>query len=248
MHVEFRNFLTDLVLEWLRQSDFPAKDVANFQVLTPPENAEAFVGTNIAFSLSRKIAVEPVALSIQLAEFANKIEAPPFVLTAAASGYLNASPRNNAIEAFIEKFSAQIMNADFLKFSEKHLIDQIYQSQNPDIKKLINNRADLNKEDRQMALALLGDAELSVDPYLQGLKGKENTSWLLERFSRDWRMLGSKVKPSGLSKIAPKILSGLNSNTLILGQGGDFSCLAGVLKHQLLVILSIRSFESLEKS
>lgn len=247
MHIEFKKFLNQLVIDWLKQAKLEPLAVNNFQVLTPPPDARAFVGSNLAFSLSRKLGIEPVALCAELAEFGNNIDSSPFILMPTTSGFLNAKLKNTWIKNFINKFNSEILQGQFLNFNQQHLENKIQNAHNPDLKKLLLTRPSFNREDRYMALALLGNAELSVDPYLSKLKGKENIPWLLERFSKDWRSIREQVHPCGLASLAPGLLEGLESNDLLIGGSNNFSDLTAVLKHLLLAILSIRSFDSLDR-
>lgn len=247
MYFEFKSFLRELVNQWLKSGNHPLDVVGNFQVLTPPENALAFVGSNITFSLARKIYIEPVKLSEQLAEFANQNQNSPFILLPTESGYLNARPKPSAIKDFFTCAPEKILKSEFLDFNADDVLSKIHNSENLDLKKLLKSKNNLDKADLQMALALLGDVELSVSPYLAGLKGKENIAWLLERFSEDWRKVSSSIEAKDLALRAPRILQNLTSNTLILKEPDNFSSFEGILRHQLLALLSIRNFDSLDR-
>lgn len=230
MYFEYRVFIKELVTKWCEYNQYQIAEIENFQISTPPSELNALVGTNIAFILAKKVKIEPIALCSALVNFNSSESA--FDLYATSSGFINANPRGQFLFKYFSEFSKKITSDSFFSFNTFNTINAILSSENEDLKKLL--KPELSETDFIMLLAILGDDELSADPYLQGLKGKENIPWLLEQFSRDWRRVvkASTVDNFVLNDFSPSQLE----------QSFDFA-----FREQLRALMCLRNFDSLER-
>jgi len=101
----------------------------------------------------------------------------PFVIGAEyPQDQLTAMPQRLVVSwEDVQRRGRQNANEDFQKFDA-----------------VLQKKGELSADDLLMALALLADAELEIEPYLLGLGGSQNVPWLFRRFARDWRRLWSE--------------------------------------------------------
>lgn len=104
--------------------------------------------------------------------------------------------------------------------------------------KELEGKKELVADEKIMLLSLLADSELEIEPYRQGLFGRQNIPWYLRRFLKDWRVF---VKNCGEKGVEGRCL-GLGWS---LGLGSEneaslfFDSLLGRLVRYLLMFRSV---------
>jgi hypothetical protein len=149
----------------------------------PRESRFGFCSSEICFSLGKRYGIEPQALAETVAEL---FSSDSFTLTVAGGGYLNFFPTESGILSFLSgeiEFNPPALTVDW----ESRHLKRVYTPE------LLTLRSTLttSREGSLQLLAMLGDPEISVTPYLKGFGGSENVPWYLERYFKICKELGS---------------------------------------------------------
>lgn len=164
-----------------------------------------------------QVSIDPLKIAeLLLRSLAELNNASLFHIETGGLGYLNATPTSLFIEtfwskviergvsllffkkAFVIALHAQSMKAgdgtDFkMKIDWGRLLKQErLRSVNSDVLHLLEKcktRGEISFNDTLMLLALLGNPDLELDPYLLGLGGSQNIPWYIQRFLADAKNL-----------------------------------------------------------
>jgi len=239
MYKDYHDYLKTLAV------NFISKDKLQFQVQSAPEEAQALLGSNIAFVIGKILNRDPKIIGKEIVELSLKDDFK-FTLLQAPSGFINANPSRKYIVEFLNSLEQNLKSDDFFNFDSPNyslnLKKIIQKTKNEDVKILLS-KGKLTSPDILMLIALLGNLELNVNPYLSALKGKENIPWYLEKFRKDSSILKNEIH---LSINYSDFLPDLGFRNITMETNFHFKSLDNVLAYQVHSFLTLRSFRKYE--
>ena len=231
MYKDYHDYLQTIAV------NFVSQDGLQFQVQSAPEEAEALLGSNLAFVIGKTLNKDPKIIGKEIVELSLKGDSK-FKLLQAPSGFINASPTRQYLIEFLNSLEQNLKSDNFFNFNSLDFRRVIQKTNNEDIDKLLS-KGKLSSSDILMLIALLGDPELNVNPYLSGLKGKENIPWYLEKFKKDSSNLKNEIHYSDF-------LPELGFCNITMERNFHYQSLENVLTYQVHAFLSLRSFRKYE--
>ncbi len=245
MHVDYHKYLKSLALEFLETKDSINK--IEFHVQHAPDEADALLGSNLAFILGKVLRKDPKLIAKEIAEInSESVHGEYFKLVFAPSGFINANPTKLYLTNFLDNLEESLNSEEYFNFEsaklETELKKNIEKTKNLDVKTLLESRNNSlsDQKDFKMLLALLGDEELNVQPYLKGLKGKENIPWYLDKFIEDTSNLKQEVR---YSDFLPEIgFQNMASSAELF----EYKNNEQVLLYQIHSFLNLRSYRKFE--
>ncbi len=222
MHLEFAYILRNSLVALAEQSGCSAVErvLQLIDVEDPPAVAQAELATSVAFRLAilfRKNGLserypDPQRVAEIVCELAAS-EKPLFKLWTSGLGHINADRSAELIEGMLRRLLATGVDALFsaesmFESGESIVVEplvapdwdyQLMKARNDEDTSLFLKRcgSELSAEDRLLFLALQGDPELDLKPYLSGLASRQNVPWYVKKFSRDWRAYIGALKIDG---------------------------------------------------
>lgn len=212
MQLEFREFVRQALCK-LGHAD------AAIEVETCPTQYDAQLTSPVLFSLTR----DPQSLAQRFLETVSAADFPGrglFLIEIGGAGHLNAQPTESFYRQFFLKLLESgpeilLNTATFVlpTTGEEILLNQNWErvcaalkSAAPEDAALLSkNDPEFSKaQTRLMALGVLADDEISVEPFVLGLCSRENLPWLFQRFGDD---MSASLKKS--EDFLPELISEL---------------------------------------
>ncbi len=216
-------------------SELPANCLPTFlnlEVGGVPRGVSAEISSPVCFWMSSCVARElgqsgadiPGAFSLasSLLEALRSSNSKEMQFELGGDGHINASPNDIFFERFIAAvkqggaslmFSVEdlfrgpnVSKVPEMAFSGPALLDRVPGEQRDELKLLQGAKPDFDTDDWLMVLALQGDTELEVRPYLNASLGRQNVPWYLRRGLADLKKVisafdGVDVAQNDLSRI-----------------------------------------------
>lgn len=220
MHIEYFAYLLRALKQDSAQR---RAQPVSFEVTDCKEDHGFLLTSNLAFKLKRASEDSPFsALEIaeRIVAAANQVEVEYFTVQAGGLGFINANPNKKFLVEFyrwlVETKGACLFHeqslvvfpvvspppftSDRIAFSWPLSWGKILKGkacQEPDILNFVDHlrskKAEISFNEQLMLLALIACPELEVKPFLQGLKGRQNIPWYLEKMRVDLEMCRSAL-------------------------------------------------------
>jgi hypothetical protein len=198
---------------------YPAKQL---EICSCPPYVSGWISSPVCFELAQaaraKTRSQVSAPDIVDMLICSASEDPWFELTLGGEGHLNALPRERFIDCYLEKVTSssgvplrrfesfvcgtlRVEGAELENILPRLAWNEICDraakmKDNADARSLAAHSLALSQPDWRQALMLLSimaDPEIALEPYMQGLAGRQNTPWYLRRFFTDWKHLSEEM-------------------------------------------------------
>lgn len=191
----------------------------NLQRPRPPVIAD--LGSAIAFSIGKAYLAAggpgPEAFAKKLLETLDVSASREFQFAVERGGYINVHFLDEGKTSFLQRLLA-LAPEEFLtpkmESSWADVEERLQQQQDEHLQEFLNLSISSKRsaEYRLMALGVLSDPELDLEPFLRDLKGKQNLPWAFRRFDFDLRECESLLvaREDGLEN--PLLQNFLNAN------------------------------------